>query len=136
MKHDGGVILIDGTCVFCNHLVAFILRHDRKGLFRFGHIQGAFARDVLSRQSAIPEGIDGVYLVLDAGTESERILVNGEAGRRIWPNIFAIASVIRWVPLPVVNFGYRTFARYRYRLFGKYDLCRVPSQNERSRFVA
>lgn len=135
MKPAGGVILIDGTCVFCNRLVGFILRNDPKGLFRFGHIQGTFARDVIARYGAMPKGIDGVYLVVDAGTASEKVLVDGEAGRAIWPSLFALAWFLRWMPLPLLNLGYRIFAKVRYRLFGKYDVCRVPSERERERFV-
>src|ERR1700723_3706758 len=43
------VIFVDGHCIFCNHMVSFILAHDPRGLFHFGHLQGALARDVLRR---------------------------------------------------------------------------------------
>jgi predicted DCC family thiol-disulfide oxidoreductase YuxK len=35
----------------------------------------------------------------------------------------------------VLNFFYRAFARNRYRLFGQYDVCRVPTLEERGRFL-
>ncbi len=34
---DRLVILVDGTCVFCNRLVARVMRMDKKKLFRFAH---------------------------------------------------------------------------------------------------
>jgi predicted DCC family thiol-disulfide oxidoreductase YuxK len=31
--------------------------------------------------------------------------------------------------------GYQAFAKRRYRLFGKYDVCNVPSPAQRARFL-
>ena len=31
----GAVIVFDGVCVLCNGWVAFLLRHDRTGRYRF-----------------------------------------------------------------------------------------------------
>ena len=41
----------------------------------------------------------------------------------------------RVVPAPVRDFFYDLFARYRYRLFGKYDSCMLPPPEVRSRFL-
>jgi predicted DCC family thiol-disulfide oxidoreductase YuxK len=128
------VLLVDGTCIFCNRLVAFILRHDRKGQFHFSHLQSNFGRATLARHGRDPSDVDGVYLLVDAETSNERLLVDGEVGRVIWPALFRAAVVLQWVPLPILNVFYGVFARYRYRLFGKYDSCHVPSAEERERF--
>ncbi|MCB9656000.1 MAG: DUF393 domain-containing protein, partial [Sandaracinaceae bacterium] len=42
------VILVDGTCLFCNRLVATLLRLDRRGRFHFAHLQGPRARALLA----------------------------------------------------------------------------------------
>ena len=129
------VILVDGTCVFCNRLVAFILRHDSKGLFHFSHIQSVFAQGMFARHVNIAHSIDNIYLVENAKTANEEVYVDGAAGRRIWPQLFWIAGVMRFMPLAFVNLVYRLFARVRYRLFGKHDQCLLPSAEERLRFV-
>jgi predicted DCC family thiol-disulfide oxidoreductase YuxK len=49
----------------------------------------------------------------------------------VW-TLFLIAYVI---PRPVRDFFYNLFARYRYRLFGKYDSCLIPSPEVKSRFL-
>jgi predicted DCC family thiol-disulfide oxidoreductase YuxK len=128
------VILVDGTCIFCNRLVRAILRLDRKGHFHFGHIQSDFAATVLARHALQPD-IDAIYLVDDAGTPAERVLIDGAASRVIWPRIFPIAAAIRLVPVPLLNVFYRAFAGVRYKLFGQYSACAVPSAQERARFV-
>ncbi len=129
------VILVDGTCVFCNRLVAFILRRDKNASFHFSHIQSAFAQGLFSRHASVTPSIDNIYLVEDANAEGESVYVDGQAGRRIWPQLFWVAGILRFTPLAVVNLWYHLFARVRYRLFGKYDQCLLPSAEQRMRFL-
>ncbi|HVH46326.1 MAG TPA: DCC1-like thiol-disulfide oxidoreductase family protein [Labilithrix sp.] len=135
VPRGANIILIDGTCIFCNRLVAFILARDAAGLFHFAHLQGPLAQDALLRHGRDPRDVDGVYLLVDAGTPAERLLVDGAAGREIWPRLFKLAMPLRWIPIALLDVFYRVFARYRYRLFGKYDVCRLPTADERRRFV-
>jgi predicted DCC family thiol-disulfide oxidoreductase YuxK len=129
------VIFNDGECVFCSRVVRFILRHDPGGIFCFAHLQSPLAKEVLARHGRPTTDVDSIYLLENAGTPAERLLRDGAASRAIWPRLFSLAAVLAWVPLPVLDAGYRAFARWRYRLFGKYDACRVPSPGERARFL-
>jgi predicted DCC family thiol-disulfide oxidoreductase YuxK len=131
------VLLIDGTCLFCHRLVAWILRRDPRGVFRFAHLQGALGRAVLARHGIDPPDLDGVYVVVDPGTPGERLLVDGAAGRFIYPRILGTAGeLVHLVPLPLLDLWYRAFARVRYRLFGQADACLVPTAADRARFLA
>lgn len=130
------VILVDGTCAFCTRLVSTILRRDKAGYFHFAYIQGEFARAALSRQGRDPDDIDPIYLILNAGETGERVLMDGAAGREIWPRLFKLAIVMRWIPLVLLNLGYRLFARVRYPLFGQLKQCYVPTPEECARFHA
>jgi len=129
------VVFVDGECVFCNRVVSFILAHDAGGLFHFGHLQGKLAKEVLARHARIASDLDSVYVLVAAGTPDEQLLRDGSAARAIWPRLFWFAAILRWVPLPLLDFFYRAFARRRYRLFGKYDVCHVPTREERGRFL-
>ena len=129
------ILFIDGECVFCNGLVAFILKHDARREFHFSHLQGNFARTTLARHGKNVDDIDSVYVVLNAGTPNEKIFRDGAAARQIWPRIFRIAMLLYVVPMPLLDFSYRIFAKYRYKLFGKYDTCHVPTGDERARFI-
>src|ERR1700733_8286559 len=71
------LMLYDGLCGFCNGTVQWFLRHDKFDRFRFAAQQSEIAQGVLQRH-----GIDGtqmlngnsVYLVLDLGLSTERVL--------------------------------------------------------------
>jgi len=129
------LLLVDGTCIFCNRLVSFILRRDRRGIFHFTHVQGELARNILARHGLAPDP-DVIYAVLDLEKSSERVCRDGEAARQIWPRLFWFAAVLRLVPLFLLDVQYRLFAKIRYRLFGQAEACLVPSGDERRRFLA
>ncbi len=46
-----------------------------------------------------------------------------------------ILRVFRLLPRSVRDWGYGIFARNRYRWFGRYDTCMVPSPEIRDRFI-
>lgn len=128
------LVLVDGTCIACNGIVRFIVRHDRCRRFRYAHLQGELAREVLQRHGLQPD-IDTIYAITDYGGPEERVHVDGEAGRQIWPRLFRVASLLRFVPLPLLNLQYRFFAKIRYRLFGQASTCILPSPEERTLFL-
>lgn len=129
------VLLVDGHCVFCNRLVSFIVRRDKLGLFYFAPVQSNHGRELLARHGHDVNDIDTIYLVANAGTAQERLCLDGEAGREIWPRLFVLGYLTRLVPLALLNVQYRLFAAVRYRLFGRYESCYVPSAEERSRLL-
>ncbi len=129
------VILIDGECIFCNSLVAYVLRRDSNATFRFAHVQSSYGQAVLARHPNQDAGIDGVYLLVDANTASEELLVDGHAARAIWPAVSRLGVIVKLVPMFLLDAYYWAFARVRYRLFGKYDACHVPTGAERARMI-
>jgi len=42
-------------------------------------------------------------LVLGVDTPEEKVAVDGLAGRAIWPRLFRVAVVVRWLPLPLLT---------------------------------
>ena len=133
----GPVLLYDGVCGFCNHAVQLILGHDRRGTMRFAALQSDYARGIIERHPEV-RGLDTVVLVEGAGGPRERVYVKSAAALRVarylggfW-KLFLAAYVL---PAPVRDFFYDLFARYRYKLFGKYDSCMLPPPNMRSRFL-
>ncbi|HTI51005.1 MAG TPA: DCC1-like thiol-disulfide oxidoreductase family protein, partial [Planctomycetaceae bacterium] len=43
--------------------------------------------------------------------------------------------LLRMVPRPIRNWGYDLVARHRYKWFGRKQSCRLPTADERSRFL-
>jgi predicted DCC family thiol-disulfide oxidoreductase YuxK len=127
------VILYDGTCGLCHRSVRWILRHERDTSLQFAPLQGATAAALRVRHPNIPVDLDSVVLV-DAGhvhLRSRAFLYTARYLRAPWRWGYAM----RWLPAPLLDLGYRVIAAVRYRLFGRADLCDVPSPAHRVRFL-
>ena len=72
MSGDEVLLIYDGTCGFCHGAVRFVLRHDRKSVFRFAPLLGEVATDVMKRHGRDPAATDSMCVVLDRGTARER----------------------------------------------------------------
>lgn len=131
------VLLYDGECAFCDRTVQTVLRHDRVGTMKFAPLQGDFAAAVMDRHPWL-KGLDSLVLVEGPGTDRERVRVHSAAALGVARYLGGWWTLLRplWlVPRPLRDWGYRLFARNRYRLFGKADACRVPSPAVRARFL-
>ncbi len=133
------ILLYDGVCGLCNSLVQFILPRDRNGTFRFAALQSELAASILSRHGVNASDLDTVYVVTNPDQPNEAILarsdailyVLGQLGSAWRTMAFALAILPRFLR----DWGYNFVARHRYRIFGRYDTCPVPSPETRSRFL-
>lgn len=134
------VLLYDGVCGFCDVLVRFLLRRDRRRRFAFAAIQSDVARAMLERHAVFvrPDKLDTVYVLRAYGTEDEHVLHRARAVAFVLAELggvwIGLAVILRWIPRPIADWGYDRFARVRYRLFGRRDRCALPSAEERARF--
>jgi len=131
------LILYDGVCAFCDHAVRWVIRADRRGVFRFAALQGATAAAVRARHPDLPEDLDSIIYVRRDG-EGETVLWHAAAIFAICADLggpWAIIAWLRWLPESLKNRGYRCFAANRYRWFGKHDTCPIPTAAERARFL-
>ena len=126
------IIFFDGVCGMCNRFVDVVLRADRRGVFRFAPLQGETARALLPPLSAAAEEWSVVYL------DEHGLHDQGDAplavSRRLGET-WRLLGILRMVPRPIRNAMYRVIARNRYRWFGRRPACRVPSAEDRERFL-
>ena len=128
------ILFYDGVFGLCSRLVAFLLHRDRNDRFRFASLQSGFAREKLAAFGKDPNDLDTVYVLTPDGRlldRSRAILFAAATLGGAW----RLASVLRLFPTFLLNAGYRLVARTRYRLFGRYDACRLPSPQEKAKFI-
>ena len=134
----GPVLLYDGLCGFCNGTVQFVLEHDRRGTMRFATLQGDFARGVIARHPEVA-GVDSLILVeRNSATGAENVYARSAGALRVARYLggpWTIAQALAIVPTFLRDWAYDLFARFRYRVFGRYDSCPIPSPAQRERFI-
>ena len=129
---SGPILFYDGVCNLCNGSVRFVLKRDRKQIFRFAALQSGYARDALARLGVTPE-LDTIYL-LDGGLLYDRSSAALRIARQLrfpWP----MMTVFLIVPKPLRDAVYNWVGRNRYRWFGRTDTCQIPDVDARNRFL-
>ena len=133
------ILLYDGVCGLCNRFIKFILSRDPGALFRFASLQSTFAARILARQSSNPSALDTMCVVLNFNEPNESILTRSDAVVFVLQQLGGFwrfwAGLLQLLPRSLRDWKYRFIARHRYRIFGRYDTCPVPSENDRARFL-
>lgn len=127
------VIVFDGVCHWCNAWVNFTIDHDPHRRFRFATLQSPPAQQILKALQLPTEDFE-TFLLL----EQSRLFTKSTAALNIvkelsgyWP-LYYLGIMI---PRPLRDALYDYVARRRYRWMGKSDTCRIPTPEERDRFV-
>jgi len=132
------LLLYDGVCALCNGVVRFLMKHDGLDKFRYAPLQSSLGREVLARFD-IHTFPDGVMLLTDALTPGEHLYQRSDAVAEALQLLGGywrlVGRVLRLVPRPLRDWGYGIVARFRYRLFGRYDTCPIPPPEQRSRLL-
>ncbi len=133
------ILLYDGVCGLCNRLVQFILRRDHGAVFQFASLQSPFAAHILNRHGVNPADLDTVYVIVEHDQADESLLARSDAVRNVLRQLGGFwrlaGGMLAWIPRPLCDWGYRVIARNRYRIFGRYDTCPLPSEDVRARFL-
>ena len=127
------IVLFDGVCNLCNVAINFVIDRDPELVFRFASLQSSVGEELLARYDIDTNETDSIVLIEDA-----RAYVKSTAALRIarrlgklWPISYAFIIV----PRPLRDVVYNGIAKRRYKWFGKREACRVPTPDERERFL-
>ncbi|MCH8830083.1 MAG: DUF393 domain-containing protein [Planctomycetes bacterium] len=131
-ERTGPIIFFDGVCGLCNRSVDFVLARDGDEQFRFAPLQGETAQAALSAPDI--QTLGSLVFVSESGTSRHSTAIV----RILWKlgGIWSFWAVLLWlIPWPLRHLGYKIIGANRYRLFGKRETCRMPTPQERSRFL-
>jgi predicted DCC family thiol-disulfide oxidoreductase YuxK len=134
---DKPVIVFDGYCVLCSGWVNFVLKHDKRKVYR-----------LLAAQSPLGQALYVHYGLGSAGTDdyqsnllihSGLVFIRSEGTIQMaeglgWP--WRIAGVMRVLPLAWRDRLYDWVARNRLHWFGKRQACYLPAPTDADRFIS
>lgn len=127
------ILLFDGVCELCDQSVQFVLKRDPKGHFKFASLQSQTGKALLKQYHLSPLNLETMVLI-----ENGRAYTYSTASLRVVRHLsgawsFCYGFIL--VPPCIRNAIYRWVARNRYRWFGKKVACRMPTPDERARFL-
>lgn len=121
------IILFDGSCNFCNGAVNIVIKHDKKGLFKFIAQQSITGNALLTHHGIIDCNINSIVLIQGGQVyfKMDAILQIGQSLTG-WPRIILL---FKYMPISFSNFLYTIVANNRYKLFGKRKECSILNFN-------
>ena len=129
---DDDVILFDGVCIFCSRWVRFVAKRDKAKRFRFTPIQSDYGTRLARTFGIDPDDPD-----------TNAVIHGGEAFMKSDAALTVLSQLPGWgwvrmlfaVPKPLRDAVYSLIARNRYRIFGKYDTCPLPTPEQSAKFL-
>jgi predicted DCC family thiol-disulfide oxidoreductase YuxK len=132
--HAKSIIFFDGVCNLCNASIDFIIQRDKKDRFLVGALQDEWSKKVLSKYGVKRDYLDSLVLL-----ENQEIFYKSTAALKIakslsglWPVFYPLIVL----PQEFRNVIYDWIATNRYRWFGKKSTCRLPSPEEKVKFLS
>jgi predicted DCC family thiol-disulfide oxidoreductase YuxK len=127
------VVLFDGVCKLCNGWAKFLIRHDRDHLVRLATVQSPEGQALLAWAGLPVDAFDTMAVIRD-----HHYWVRSEAFFEVvallpapWPALRALRIFPQWLR----DWSYDRIALNRYRLFGKHDVCLLPTPDHQRRFL-
>lgn len=127
------IVLYDGVCGLCHRMVRWLLARDALGRLAYAPLQGETAARLRAIHPEIPAELDSVVYVEDG-----RVHLRGKAFLHVSRHLgrpWRWGYHLRWLPAFLLDPLYWLVARTRYRLFGKFEACEMPTAEHRDRML-
>jgi predicted DCC family thiol-disulfide oxidoreductase YuxK len=127
------VILFDGVCNFCNFWVNFIINRDKNDTYQFAALQSDSVQKLLQEFKLNSNDFDSFVLIIN-----DKHFTKSTAALMISKNLNSIIKLLYpliILPVPIRDFFYDLIAKDRYKFFGKRDVCRIPTEEEKKKFL-
>ncbi|NWC00027.1 thiol-disulfide oxidoreductase DCC family protein [Pseudomonas gingeri] len=127
------VVLFDGVCKLCNGWARFLIRHDRHQRVRLAAVQSPEGQALLAWAGMPVDQFETMAVIRD-----HRYWVRSDAFFEVvtqLPAIWRPLGLLRLCPERLRDWAYDRIALNRYRLFGQYDQCLLPTPDHERRFL-
>ncbi len=127
------IILFDGVCNLCNNAVVFIIKRDKKDVFRFAAIQSDEGEKLIKKHNIDTSKTDSIILI-----ENDTYSVKSTAALKIAKHLKGGYPLLYgFIILPAFfrNWVYDIIAKNRYKWFGKKDNCMIPTPELKEKFL-
>lgn len=127
------LIIFDGYCKLCNGTVRFIIKRDGQKLFKFTNLQSKLAQDIQKQNRENFQNLDSIFYLKDQNlfTKSTAILEILKDLGGFWKGFYFFIIIPKFIRDGIYDF----IAKCRYKVFGKYQKCLVPTKDVLDRFV-
>ncbi|MEL7199700.1 MAG: thiol-disulfide oxidoreductase DCC family protein [Pseudomonadota bacterium] len=137
VPRDKAIIVFDGVCILCSANAQFVLKHDKRGVFRLAAMQNPVGAQIMEEAGLDPIDPES-FVLIDADSDGGRVWKNSDAVLHMWSALgwpWKAMAIFRVIPRFIRDPLYVLIARNRYRLFGIRETCWVPSPEHADRIL-
>ena len=127
------LILFDGECKLCNAWCRFIIKHDKKWLFKLVSMQSGKGQKILNNLNIPTEHFKTMVVINNNQTYFKSAAFLVVVRQLSFPAKFLF--VFKLIPNFLRDFIYQYLAQNRYKFFGKYDQCIMPTADHKGRYL-
>ncbi|NME70508.1 thiol-disulfide oxidoreductase DCC family protein [Flammeovirga aprica] len=124
------IVLFDGICNLCDKSVQFIIKRDKKEVFRFASLQSPEGIALLNKHHLPQDYTDSIVLI-----DGDNAYKKADAVLKIVAHLsfpWYLFKIGKYFPDGFTNFWYDLIAKYRYSFFEKKeDHCDLIHQKRR-----
>ncbi|CAM3126411.1 thiol-disulfide oxidoreductase DCC family protein [Flavobacterium frigoris] len=128
------IILFDGVCNLCNSAVQFIIKHDKKDLFRFVALQSDLGKKISNHIGIDSKKMDSIILYEPGIAYYHKSEAALEIASQLG-SFYSLLGVFKILPSSLSDLIYDWVARNRYKWFGKKESCMIPTPELKSKFL-
>lgn len=127
------IILFDGVCNLCNGAINYVIKRDKKDIFKFAVLQSEIGKELTSKFNIDTSKVDSIILV-DGDVHYEKSAAALHIAKHL-SGVHPLLYGFMIVPKFLRNSVYDYVARNRYKWFGKKESCMIPTAELKSKFL-
>jgi predicted DCC family thiol-disulfide oxidoreductase YuxK len=133
MKKGSPILLFDGVCTLCNGAVDFVMKHEKEPVFYFASLQSDFGKSLLTKFNIDANELNTLYVFSNGKlfNKSAAVILVVKTLKSPWNYL----KLFSFFPEVILDFFYDIVSKYRYKIFGKKEFCRIPTLIEKERFL-
>jgi predicted DCC family thiol-disulfide oxidoreductase YuxK len=128
------IILFDGVCNLCEASVQFVIKYDKKDVFRFVALQSDLGKEITEHIGLDIKNIDSVILYEPGIAYNYKSAAALEIAKNLG-GFFHLGTVFKLIPNGLRNLLYDYVAKNRFQWYGKKESCLVPTIELKSKFL-
>lgn len=127
------IILFDGVCNLCNGTVQFIIKRDKKGIFKFASLQSTIGQSLLKQFNLSTDTFHSFVYIKNNEyfTKSTAALSIAKELGGVWKLLYGFIIIPKFIRDSIYNL----ISKNRYKVFGKSETCMLPTTNIKERFL-
>lgn len=128
------IILFDGVCNLCNNAVNFIIKRDKKDIFRYASLQSEIGQELIKERGIDISKIDSILLINPGAAYYHKSTAALHIAKQLSAG-YPLLFVFIVFPKFFRDWIYDIIAKNRYKWFGKKESCMIPTPELKALFI-